>query len=77
VVADSGPVEVELLAVQAPLVRLPTAIVRRRSDLVGADDPRISRYKSKFAPELSPFYSIEGGTRPARIAASLYQRVRK
>jgi hypothetical protein len=46
-------------------------------DLVGADDPRISRYKSKFAPELSPFYSIEGGTRPARIAASLYQRVRK
>ena len=46
-------------------------------DLVGADTPRINRYKAKFGPELATFYSVEGGSPPARFAASLYQRVRK
>lgn len=33
-------------------------------DLVGANVPRINRYKSKFNPELHQFYQIETGYRP-------------
>lgn len=43
-------------------------------DLVGADNPRINRYKSKFAPELHTFYRIEKGRAPVVGAAHLYQR---
>jgi hypothetical protein len=46
-------------------------------DLVGAENRRISGYKSKFAPDLSPFYTVEGGPRPMRFAASLHDRLQK
>lgn len=43
-------------------------------DLVGADNPRINRYKSKFAPELRSFYRVERGRPSVRRAAHLYER---
>ena len=43
-------------------------------DLVGADNPRINRYKSKFAPELHPFYRVERGRPAVRRAAHLYEQ---
>jgi len=46
-----------------------------RYDLVGADNPRINRYKSKFAPELRTFYRIEDGPAPVVRAAHLYDRL--
>jgi hypothetical protein len=46
-------------------------------DLVGADNRRINSYKAKFAPDLAPFYAVEGGPKPMRLAASLYSRLPK
>ncbi|WP_318571103.1 GNAT family N-acetyltransferase [Salinigranum marinum] len=46
-------------------------------DLVGADNPRINRYKAKFNPELVPFYSIEWGSPTANLLAHVYQRLRQ
>ena len=43
-------------------------------DLVGADNPRINRYKAKFGPDLEPFYSVETGTRTMTFLASIYER---
>lgn len=45
-------------------------------DLAGANDRRLSRYKSKYAPDLTPYFKLENGSWGARRAASLYQRVR-
>lgn len=45
-------------------------------DLAGANDRRLSRYKAKYAPELTPYFRLENGSWGARRAASLYKRVR-
>lgn len=41
-------------------------------DLAGANNRRLSEYKSKFAPTLVPYYRIEAGSWPMRAAASVY-----
>lgn len=48
----------------------------RRYDLVGADMPRINRYKAKFGPELVPFYRITRRTVLGSVAASVYSRIK-
>jgi len=45
-------------------------------DFAGANDPRLSRYKAKFAPSLSTYYRAEKGSRSATAAARLYNRLR-
>ncbi|WP_265107811.1 lipid II:glycine glycyltransferase FemX [Halosolutus halophilus] len=45
-------------------------------DLIGADTPRINRYKAKFNPELRTYYSIEYGTWGMQTIASLYNSVK-
>ncbi|WP_247004874.1 GNAT family N-acetyltransferase [Halosolutus gelatinilyticus] len=45
-------------------------------DLIGADTPRINRYKAKFNPELRTYYSIEYGSWGMRTVASLYDSVK-
>lgn len=45
-------------------------------DLVGADNPRINKYKSKFGPDLAQYYSIERGTALGTLASRLYKRVK-
>ena len=45
-------------------------------DLVGADNPRINRYKSKFNPELRPFHRIEAGSRPVIELAHAYKQLK-
>lgn len=47
---------------------------RDRYDLVGANTRRLNDYKAKFAPELTTYYSVEGGTPAMRLLASLYKR---
>lgn len=45
-------------------------------DLVGADNPRINRYKAKFNPELVPFYSVEHGSALTTALAHAYKWAR-
>ncbi len=45
-------------------------------DLVGADNPRINRYKAKFGPELSVAHEIERGSLGVDKMAHLYKRLR-
>ncbi|ELZ88539.1 lipid II:glycine glycyltransferase FemX [Haloferax sulfurifontis] len=45
----------------------------RRYDLVGANNRRLNRYKSKYNPELVTFYQIEHGALPVRTIAHLYK----
>ncbi|WP_148414206.1 GNAT family N-acetyltransferase [Haloferax sp. KTX1] len=45
----------------------------RRYDLVGANNHRLNRYKSKYNPELVTFYQIEHGALPVRTIAHLYK----
>lgn len=45
-------------------------------DLTGANTHRLSRYKAKFNPELSPYYEIERGTRVMTLASDIYRRVK-
>lgn len=45
-------------------------------DLVGANNRRLSRYKAKFAPDLTPYYRVERGSWPTVTAAKLYNRFR-
>ena len=45
-------------------------------DLAGANNRRLSRYKSKFAPELTMYYRAERGSWPAIAASKLYKRIR-
>jgi CelD/BcsL family acetyltransferase involved in cellulose biosynthesis len=49
---------------------------RTAYDLVGANNRRIADYKSKFAPELTTFYSLEASTRPMSLVSTLYKRLR-
>lgn len=44
-------------------------------DLAGANKRRLSRYKSKFASELVPYYQIDDGNTASRIAATLYNKL--
>ncbi|WP_255149568.1 lipid II:glycine glycyltransferase FemX [Halorarius halobius] len=43
-------------------------------DLMGAGDPRINDYKSKFGPELRSYATVEGGTRWGRLLVDLYRK---
>ena len=45
-------------------------------DLAGANSRRLSRYKAKFASELTPYYRAERGSRPMILASRLYNRLR-
>ncbi|AQL44931.1 hypothetical protein BV210_19080 (plasmid) [Halorientalis sp. IM1011] len=49
---------------------------REYYDLVGANNRRIAQYKSKFAPELATFYSMESSTRTMSLVSTLYKRFR-
>ncbi|KAB1185156.1 MULTISPECIES: GNAT family N-acetyltransferase [Haloferax] len=55
------------------------AIERGRTtyDLVGADNRRINRYKSKFNPSLHPFYSLERSEAGMGTLAHLYKSLRQ
>jgi hypothetical protein len=44
-------------------------------DLVGAENERINRYKSKFGPELSAYYTLERSSKPFQFAAGLYDQL--
>lgn len=46
-----------------------------RYDLVGADNPRTNRYKSKFNPEIATYYRIEGGPWHGRRLVDLYKKL--
>ena len=43
-------------------------------DLVGANTPRLCEYKSKFAPDVCTYYSLERAGLPARAAVEMYRR---
>lgn len=45
-------------------------------DLVGANTPHICRYKTKFNPQLVPYYELERSTPLTKIASTLYRRMR-
>lgn len=45
-------------------------------DLVGAEDPRINEYKSKFAPQLQTYYSLTDSGRVTGTLAGAYDRLR-
>lgn len=47
-----------------------------RYDLVGANNRRISKYKSKFNPDVRAYFSIERSTRTTNALKSLYNRFR-
>lgn len=47
-----------------------------RADLIGANNPRLCRYKSKFNPRVRTHYSLEACGRVAGTMKSLYQRAR-
>jgi hypothetical protein len=48
----------------------------RRYDLVGANHRSISRYKSKFDPDLVVFQSLVRSSRPMSLVSTLYKRLR-
>ncbi|OTF01690.1 GNAT family N-acetyltransferase [Halorubrum sp. SD683] len=45
-------------------------------DLAGANNPRIARFKAKFAPELVPYYALEEGSRTMTTLTKLYGSLR-
>ncbi|MBX0294040.1 GNAT family N-acetyltransferase [Haloarcula nitratireducens] len=47
----------------------------RSYDLVGANNPRLSRYKSKFAPTLTRYHSLERSATGFGMMAQLYRRL--
>lgn len=47
-----------------------------RYDLMGANNPRISRYKAKFDPDLVTYHSMVKATVPMRLLAATYRRLR-
>ncbi len=47
-----------------------------RYDLVGANQPRLSRYKSKFAPTLVSYDGLEKSSPGMSLAARTYKRLR-
>ena len=44
-------------------------------DLVGANTPRLCRYKAKFAPELRTYYTVESGGVGMSVAKRAYRMV--
>lgn len=48
----------------------------KRYDLAGANNPRIARFKAKFAPELVPYYALEDGSRTMTALTKLYGSLR-
>lgn len=46
-------------------------------DLVGANTPRLSRYKAKFGGDLSPYYTVESSGFGTSVAKRLYASVGK
>lgn len=48
----------------------------RAYDLVGANNPRLSRYKSKFAPTLTRYHSLERSAPGFGTVARLYRRLK-
>lgn len=46
-----------------------------RYDLVGADNPRTNRYKSKFDPQLATYYRIEGGSTFGPRLVDVYKKL--
>jgi len=44
-------------------------------DLAGANNRRLSQYKSKFAPTLTTYYRVERGSWPVMAASKLYGRI--
>lgn len=51
-----------------------------RYDMVGAGESRLAQFKSKFAPELQPYYVVDSGglkMRAAKTAYRLRERVRQ
>lgn len=49
---------------------------RTRYDFLGANQPSLSEYKSKFDPEVVTYHSIERSTRSMGVLADLYMRLR-
>lgn len=47
-----------------------------RYDLMGANNPRISRYKAKFDPDLVTYQSMVKATTPMKLLATAYRRLR-
>jgi lipid II:glycine glycyltransferase (peptidoglycan interpeptide bridge formation enzyme) len=43
-----------------------------RYDMVGANTPRLCRYKAKFSPELVPYYVVESGGATMDLAKTAY-----
>lgn len=43
-------------------------------DLVGANTPRLCRYKSKFNPNLKPYYVVERGTKVMNAVSDIYKK---
>lgn len=44
-------------------------------DFVGANTPRICRYKAKFNPRLASYYELERDTPLTRLASTVYRRL--
>lgn len=49
----------------------------RSYDLAGANNPRIARFKAKFAADLVPYYRLENGSRTMSTLSKLYGTLRK
>ncbi|WP_049985946.1 GNAT family N-acetyltransferase [Halobellus rufus] len=47
-----------------------------RYDLVGANEPRLCEYKSKFAPEVATYYELTRSPVPPSLVAAAYDRLR-
>ena len=45
-------------------------------DLAGANNPRIAKFKAKFAPELVPYYALENGSRTMTGLSKLYSSLK-
>ncbi|WP_336023538.1 GNAT family N-acetyltransferase [Halobellus salinisoli] len=47
-----------------------------RYDLVGANNPRLCEYKSKFAPDVAPYYELTRSPVPRSLVAAAYDWLR-
>lgn len=45
-------------------------------DLTGANDARLARYKSKFAPDLVTYYQLQEGTRTMNAVSKIYSKLK-
>ena len=50
---------------------------RRRYEIVGAGDPRLNRYKAKFAPALRTFYTVERSSLATDLLLGGARRLRR